>query len=47
MCVLSARLGEQCDSEVCSPSQGSVWHGDIQDDQRIMGTLWDGLGICV
>lgn len=45
--VLSAGLGEQCDSEVSSPSLGSVWHRDIQDDQRIRGTLWDGLGISV
>lgn len=44
---MSARLGEQCDSEVCSPSLGSGWHRDVQDDQRITGTLWDGLGISV
>lgn len=45
MCVLSAGVGEQRDSEISSPSPASVWHGEIQDDQRIRGILWGELRI--
>lgn len=45
VCVLSAGVGEQRDSEISSPSPASVWHGEIQDDQRIRGILWGELRI--